>query len=253
MMKRFVLAGAVCGLLLFTLAAVMPGTVLAAENDHSYFLQGPMETGPEVTAQCLKCHEKHAEDFMKTTHWTWAQDQLVGDKNVVRGKKNAINNFCTSIAGNEPRCTSCHAGYGWTDDSFDFTNPGNIDCLVCHDTTGTYVKEADRCGQSRQTRRPGLRRPERRQTEPLQLRHLPLLRRRRRRRQARRPRFVHGIPDPCSGCPHGCRRQRFRLPGVPYDRRACDPGQLAGRVAGRHQALLLRQVPRSRHPTRRAA
>ena len=59
-----------------------------------------MDTGPEVTAQCLKCHEKHAEDFMKTTHWTWAQDQLVGDKNVVRGKKNAINNFCTSIAGN---------------------------------------------------------------------------------------------------------------------------------------------------------
>ena len=145
-MKRFVLAGAFCSVLLFTLATVMSGSVLAAENDHSYFLQGPMETGPEVTAQCLKCHEKHAEDFMKTTHWTWAQDQLVGDKNVVRGKKNAINNFCTSIAGNWPRCTSCHAGYGWKDNSFDFTNAANVDCLVCHDTTGTYVKEATGAG-----------------------------------------------------------------------------------------------------------
>ena len=145
-MKRYLLAGAIFSLLLLTLATLISGPVLAAENDHSYYVQGPMETGPEVTVQCLKCHEKHAEDFMKTTHWTWAQDQLVGDKNVVRGKKNAINNFCTSIAGNWPRCTSCHAGYGWTDNNFDFTNAANVDCLVCHDTTGTYVKEPTGAG-----------------------------------------------------------------------------------------------------------
>jgi len=51
-----------------------------------------------------------------------------------------INNYCVSVAPNEPRCTSCHIGYGWTDDSFDFSAAGNIDCLVCHDTTGTYEK-----------------------------------------------------------------------------------------------------------------
>ncbi|MDT8440050.1 MAG: tetrathionate reductase family octaheme c-type cytochrome [Desulfuromonadales bacterium] len=133
--------GLVCAL--FALTAV---PVAAAENDHSYYLQGPMETGQDVTRQCLKCHEKIAVDFMQTVHWTWAQKQTVDGKEVVRGKKNAINNFCTSIAGNEPRCTSCHAGYGWRDDSFDFGKAENVDCLVCHDTTGTYVKEATGAG-----------------------------------------------------------------------------------------------------------
>jgi octaheme c-type cytochrome (tetrathionate reductase family) len=146
-MKRLLFSTALCSALIWTLAALLCQPVQAAENDHSYFVQGPMETGPEVTKQCLKCHQKHADDFMKTTHWTWAQDQLVGDKNVVRGKKNAINNFCTAIAGNWPRCTSCHAGYGWTDANFDFSNAENVDCLVCHDTTGTYVKEATGAGQ----------------------------------------------------------------------------------------------------------
>jgi octaheme c-type cytochrome (tetrathionate reductase family) len=31
-------------------------------------------------------------------------------------------------------------GYGWTDNTFDFTNEGNVDSLACHDTTGTYKK-----------------------------------------------------------------------------------------------------------------
>jgi hypothetical protein len=51
-----------------------------------------------------------------------------------------INNFCINLNGNWPRCTSCHIGYGWKDANFDFKDPGKIDCLVCHDTTGTYKK-----------------------------------------------------------------------------------------------------------------
>jgi len=45
-----------------------------------------------------------------------------------------------NIKGNESRCTSCHAGYGWKDDSFDFSDETKIDCLVCHEQTGTYKK-----------------------------------------------------------------------------------------------------------------
>jgi octaheme c-type cytochrome (tetrathionate reductase family) len=45
-----------------------------------------------------------------------------------------------SPISNEARCTSCHAGYGWKDDTFDFSDKTRIDCLVCHDTTGTYKK-----------------------------------------------------------------------------------------------------------------
>ena len=51
-----------------------------------------------------------------------------------------MNNYCVSLNTNEARCTSCHVGYGWRDDSFDFTEDTNVDCLVCHDTTGTYKK-----------------------------------------------------------------------------------------------------------------
>jgi octaheme c-type cytochrome (tetrathionate reductase family) len=56
------------------------------------------------------------------------------------GKKNTVNNFCIALPSNWPRCTSCHAGYGWKDAAFDFAKPQNVDCLVCHDTTGTYKK-----------------------------------------------------------------------------------------------------------------
>jgi octaheme c-type cytochrome (tetrathionate reductase family) len=59
---------------------------------------------------------------------------------VTIGKKNQLNNFCIGIQSNWEGCTSCHAGYGWDDADFDFTASENVDCLVCHDTTGTYVK-----------------------------------------------------------------------------------------------------------------
>ncbi|SDD73352.1 tetrathionate reductase family octaheme c-type cytochrome [Desulfuromonas thiophila] len=51
-----------------------------------------------------------------------------------------------SILSNESRCTSCHAGYGWTDASFDFADLSRIDCLVCHDRSGRYKKEPTNAG-----------------------------------------------------------------------------------------------------------
>lgn len=50
------------------------------------------------------------------------------------------------IETNWCRCTSCHAGYGWKDKTFDFSSEENVDCLVCHDTTGTYKKVPTDCG-----------------------------------------------------------------------------------------------------------
>jgi hypothetical protein len=57
-----------------------------------------------------------------------------------------------AITSNWCRCTSCHAGYGWKDDAFDFSDASRIDCLVCHDTTGTYKKTPTACGKEK----PGL-------------------------------------------------------------------------------------------------
>ena len=47
-----------------------------------------------------------------------------------------------AVASNEGRCTQCHIGYGWKSDTpaSYFDNVNNIDCLICHDTTGTYRK-----------------------------------------------------------------------------------------------------------------
>jgi octaheme c-type cytochrome (tetrathionate reductase family) len=77
---------------------------------------------------------------MATAHWTWSSEQVVDGRKVSLGKKNALNNFCIGLPSNWPRCTSCHAGYGWKDANFDFTKAENVDCLSCHDTTGTYKK-----------------------------------------------------------------------------------------------------------------
>jgi len=118
-------------------------TATAGEARHARYLEGPFATGPDVTRACLECHEDEARDFMRHEHWTWSGEQEIpGHKEKIElGKKNGINNFCIAVPSNWPRCTSCHAGYGWRDASFDFRDPKNIDCLVCHDTTATYRKE----------------------------------------------------------------------------------------------------------------
>jgi hypothetical protein len=111
----------------------------AASIDHAIFpqLQGPFATGPDVTKACLTCHSEAARQVQKTIHWTWDYTSPSGQK---LGKRNVINNFCVSLQSNEPRCTSCHVGYGWRDNTFDFAAETNVDCLVCHDQTGTYKK-----------------------------------------------------------------------------------------------------------------
>ena len=132
-MKRSILR------IVFGVAALVAGHSFPAV-DHAQLVNGPFKTGPEVTKACLQCHEAQARDFMKTAHWTWSARQKADGKEFDLGKANAVNNYCIALPSNEPRCTSCHAGYGWKDGSFDFSNAENVDCLVCHDTTGTYKK-----------------------------------------------------------------------------------------------------------------
>ncbi len=109
--------------------------------DHTKFrvLEGPFSSGPEVTRACLRCHTEAAKQLQATTHWTWSFDNPITGQTL--GKRNIINNFCVSIETNWPRCTSCHIGFGWSDNSFDHRSEDSVDCLVCHDNTGTYVKD----------------------------------------------------------------------------------------------------------------
>ena len=131
-----------------TLALLVAQPVLAltanknsSTADHSKFeqLKGPFKTGPDVTKACLECHTEAAKEIHDTLHWTWKFDKGFGDETL--GKITTHNNFCISIASNEPRCTSCHIGYGMKDSkTFDFTIEENVDCLVCHDTSLSYSK-----------------------------------------------------------------------------------------------------------------
>lgn len=100
------------------------------------------------TTQCLNCHGKIGDDVMTTAHWKWegVSSNIAGYEAGIHGKKDLINNFCQAVPSNEGRCTQCHIGIGWKDKTFDFGNPKNIDCLACHDQTGTYKKGATTAG-----------------------------------------------------------------------------------------------------------
>ncbi len=114
-----------------------------AHLDHAHYFTKPFDSPQAVTRACLKCHPNAAAEMRATPHWTWLGDSVAVPGHEGRhalGKKNVINNFCISVTGNNSSCMKCHAGYGWADDSFDFSNDENVDCLVCHERAGTYVK-----------------------------------------------------------------------------------------------------------------
>jgi len=95
----------------------------------------------EVTAACLTCHNGRGNEVMKTSHFQWIREEFVEGRGVIKlGKKNVINNFCIGVAGNEHSSMKCHAGFGWEDHKFDFADERNVDCLICHDQSGEYVK-----------------------------------------------------------------------------------------------------------------
>ena len=119
---------------------------LTTTADHAKFkvLQKFFNSGPEVTRVCLSCHTEAAGQIHRTKHWKL--EYVNPETGQTLGKKTMVNNFCISIVSNEPACTSCHVGYGWKDSSFDFTSEENVDCLVCHDTTGSYKKASGMAG-----------------------------------------------------------------------------------------------------------
>jgi len=107
--------------------------------DHSKFkvLQKDFKNGPEVTEACLSCHNMAGTQIQKNIHWTWSyHNKKTGQ---LLGKENVINNFCSNARGNEGMCAQCHISYG----AKNFKLPksqSQIDCLVCHDTTGSYYR-----------------------------------------------------------------------------------------------------------------
>ena len=118
--------------------------VKAVHVDHSDIVKGDFKSGQDVTRACLVCHPDAAAELMRTTHWTWesrAFEVPWREGAVTIGKINQINNFCIGSQGNENKCMSCHAGYGWeAGKQAQQANPENVDCLACHADPGSYGK-----------------------------------------------------------------------------------------------------------------
>ena len=132
----------VCFLVVVTENVMAESSSKTSTADHRKFeqLKVKFETGPEVTKACLECHVNAAKQIHQTTHWRWEYQNP--DTGQMLGKRHVVNNFCIAATPNIASCTKCHIGYGWKDDSFDFTSEESVDCLVCHDTTGRYSREA---------------------------------------------------------------------------------------------------------------
>lgn len=117
--------------------------------DHALFaqLRGPFGMPQQVTAACISCHNGRHTEVMASSHWNWERIEYVEGKGIrAIGKKNLLNDFCIGVAGSQQSCDKCHAGYGWADGTFDFTNPMNVDCLACHDNGGSYAKKTAGAG-----------------------------------------------------------------------------------------------------------
>lgn len=111
--------------------------------NHSLFpqLKKKFTRPQDVTAACITCHNGRAQEVMHSSHWQWERTEYVAGKGIRNiGKKNVLNNFCIGIQSNEQSCTRCHAGYGYENSKTYFADSLNIDCLTCHDNSGTYAK-----------------------------------------------------------------------------------------------------------------
>jgi octaheme c-type cytochrome (tetrathionate reductase family) len=115
------------------------------ENIHDLYFSVILYEGTE---SCLMCHEKEGAAALEMGHFKWQgkTDRIVGLEGQSHGKQDLLNNFCIAIPSNEGRCTQCHAGIGYKDDTFNFQDPRNVDCLVCHDQSGTYAKAPTTAG-----------------------------------------------------------------------------------------------------------
>jgi len=122
--------------------------------DHSKLeiLQQEFDSPQAVSKACATCHTERHKEVMASSHWNWEREETIPGRGVVKlGKKNGINNFCIGINGSEAACTVCHAGFGYKDKNFDFSNEENVDCMMCHDNTGTYKKAKAKAGYPKES------------------------------------------------------------------------------------------------------
>jgi len=118
--------------------ALVSGAYENAQLHVGYF----SEHDYEGTESCMNCHGLIGDELLTNAHFTWegVSSNITGHEGEIHGKNDLINNFCIAVPTNEGRCTHCHTGYGYADDTFAFNDRNTVDCLICHDQSGTYKK-----------------------------------------------------------------------------------------------------------------
>jgi octaheme c-type cytochrome (tetrathionate reductase family) len=118
------------------------GINLGLAQDHKENLSGPYENIRQITEECLMCHEEAGEEFLHSNHWNWLTSNLPSSEQVeiVNGKYVPVNSFCIPVHSSSTQCINCHLPFSGKDESFEFNSAENIDCLICHDQTGTYKR-----------------------------------------------------------------------------------------------------------------
>jgi len=124
----------------FLLMLIFAFTALA--QDHSENVSGPFETVQQVTEECLMCHEDSGSEILQSNHWNSLTSNVSSSTKYEypSGKHIPINNFCLAISDTSAQCTTCHLPLSGKDESFEFNVAENIDCLVCHEQSGTYKR-----------------------------------------------------------------------------------------------------------------
>jgi len=115
---------------------------IAFTQNHTENVSGPYDNPNDVTAECLMCHEDAGEELLNSNHWSWLSSTASAKfkPELVNGKHIPINNFCLAVSDSSSQCITCHVPFAGMDESFEFNSAENIDCLVCHDQTGTYKR-----------------------------------------------------------------------------------------------------------------
>lgn len=119
----------------------VPSTSHALEAHKN--IKGLFNTTRDVVVKCLECHREIAGEVMYSTHWTWKRQRVVNGQNLMYGKKDSLSGFAIDIASNPNRCLSCHISGAPQISLFDNPSEAEVDCLVCHDTTGRYAKSRE--------------------------------------------------------------------------------------------------------------
>ncbi len=101
-------------------------------------LQGPFTSVAEVTAACLQCHPQTGPALLESVHWRWQRQRTIDGATETYAKLDGLTNFGIVARSNPGRCLSCHISIAPGPESVEHGAPGNIDCLVCHDTSNTY-------------------------------------------------------------------------------------------------------------------